>query len=366
MFTGYWYAPGQPRIGVEIELRAEGLCFERQIWRYADLRFEWGGSETRLIEIHYRGDVLYSPHLLLLHDLGRYLSPQQYQQSQRILKQARPHRRWTQWIAIVFALILLSLALIWAAMLGLNWLRDFTIGYIPPELEENLAESAWQETLQSSPVCQSPLLQETVNQIDQRLSAAINHPAYDLRYQVVRSASVNALAVPGGRIAIHAQLIVEASSAKALAGVMAHEAAHVLERHGLKSMASHLGVGLLVPVLLGDMGTVAVSLGAAGAGLLNLSFSRAQEQEADLKGLALMQAAGLNPEGMVAFFEGLQAHEQAARAQEIPAFLSTHPLSASRIEAVKAAIADLPQRTYPDLKIDWPQVQAAAKACLAK
>lgn len=362
MLAGYWYSPGQPRIAVEIDIQAEGLHFAQQTWPYADLRFEWGGAETRLIEVHYQHQVLYCPEMMLLDDLGRYLSPQQYLQTQRILKAARPRRIWTHWLFILVAALLLTVALIWGAFMALIWARDLTISYIPADLEDKLAESSWQEMLQSSPVCDSPLLQDTLDQLDQRLSQG--QSAYDLRYQVLRSQSMNALALPGGRIAIHAQLILETDSAEALAGVMAHEAEHVIQRHGLKSMINHLGIGLMVPVLLGDMGSVVVTLGAAGAEVLNLGFSRAQEQEADLKGLGLMHAAEINPQGMVDFFGQLQAHEQAAAGLELPAILSTHPLSEGRLQAVQAAISDLPGRTYPPLPIKWSEVQAAARACL--
>ncbi len=99
MFSAIWYATGHPRLTVSLEIRAEGLCFERQIWPYASLHFEWGGAETRLIEIHNQRDILYCSDLILLEDLERHLSPEQYQQTQTIFFKARPSRRWKSWFA---------------------------------------------------------------------------------------------------------------------------------------------------------------------------------------------------------------------------------------------------------------------------
>ncbi|MBF2053761.1 MAG: M48 family metallopeptidase [Candidatus Sericytochromatia bacterium] len=280
-------------------------------------------------------------------------------QARRQLRSGHNARIWLLAGALSLTACIL---LVWGSWRGLLWSRDYALRQIPPAWEAELGEQAFAEVRKESPLCGSEPLQQALQQALQQLGQRLQPPdsPYTLRYSALRNESINAFALPGGQIGIHAALIAKAPGPEALAGVMAHEAAHVYAQHGLKSMLGKMGLGLLTLVIFGDMGSVMLALGGMGVGLIGLSFSRAQETEADAQGLVLLQQAGIDPQGMPAFFSWMQTEEQQAG----PAFLSTHPLSAARQQSLTQALQDLPARRFAPLQLDWPALQAAARDCL--
>ena len=141
--------------------------------------------------------------------------------------------------------------------------------------------------------------------------------------------AVNAWAAPGGYLAIQSGLIDQARGPEEVAAVLAHEMAHVLERHSLEGIIQRLGLAILLSAVFGDAGGIVVE---AGQALANLSYSRDAEREADRVGIALMHAAGLDATGMAGFFQRLEAAGQDGP----PALLSTHPAPADRVETARA------------------------------
>lgn len=348
--------------GLEVQAApASAAGTSAQIWPWAELQLSWGGSETRLLRVDYSGQSLYIPGPLALELFAQHLRrPQQLQVLDQARRQLRKGRNARIWLLAGVGSLTLSVLLVWGSWRGLLWSRDYALRQIPPAWEAELGAQAFAEMRKESPLCASDALQQAVQQLGQRLQTPGS--PYNLSYSVLRNESINAFALPGGQIGIHAALIAKAPGPEALAGVMAHEAAHVYAQHGLKSLLGKMGLGLLTLVIFGDMGSVMLALGGMGVGLIGLSFSRAQEAEADARGLALLQQAGLDPRGMPAFFDWLQAEEKQAG----PAFLSTHPLSAERLQTLEQTLQDLPARAVQlqPLSLDWPALQAAARDCL--
>jgi len=163
--------------------------------------------------------------------------------------------------------------------------------------------------------------------------------------------------LPGGFIGCHTGLIVTAQSESELAAVLAHEIAHVTQRHiarliaaqqrvGLASMAA-LAVAILAARSNAQVSAAAIAAAQAGAIQSQLNFTREHEREADRIGLQIMQKSGFDVHAMPVFFERLQ---KATRVYETgaPSYLRTHPLTYERIADIQSRIEDVPFRQVPD------------------
>jgi predicted Zn-dependent protease len=173
-------------------------------------------------------------------------------------------------------------------------------------------------------------LQSEIDRIGQRLAAASSRPNLPYTFQVVEDRSVNAFATMGGFVYINTGLIARADNEAELAGVIAHEIAHISERHAVNQMRNvALSQGLMSAA--GMNRNMMVQLGVQLA--FNLPYSREAESEADRLGLETLQEAGYAPIGMVNFMKKL-----ARQGQSAPEFLSTHPNSAQRVAAISQEI----------------------------
>jgi Zn-dependent protease with chaperone function len=194
---------------------------------------------------------------------------------------------------------------------------------------------------------------DAVERIVDRLVAAADNPGYTFTVAVVDDPRVNALALPGGQIVVFTGLLAEAGSADEVAAVLAHEIQHVLHRHGLKRLVQQLGGAAVIALATGggDLGQLATRAGE----LLQLSYGREQEAEADRDGLELLARAGLPPTAMATFFERLDR----VAPGDGPEFLSTHPDTAWRIAEIRRRTAALPESPRRPLGIDWEAVRAS-------
>jgi predicted Zn-dependent protease len=157
------------------------------------------------------------------------------------------------------------------------------------------------------------------------LAAASGSP-YNFRVLVVDFGMTNAFALPGGAIVIFDGLIGFAETPEEVAGVLAHEMAHVIKRHGTEALLRSYGLELLIKAVTGSAG--GGGAGGIGETLLSLSYSRDAESEADRTGIELLQQAGLRADGISRFFERFDEVSG-----DLPAALnlfSTHPSSETR------------------------------------
>lgn len=202
---------------------------------------------------------------------------------------------------------------------------------------------------------QMPLLPDSspetqyVRQLGQRLVATI--PAEDswpFDFHVVAQKEINAFALPGGEMFVNLGTIVAAQSDAQLAGVMAHEMAHVYMQHSAKQMQkAQLTQGLanLAGAILGNKGGTLGSLGQigvqVGTGMAMLKYSRADEAQADEVGAMIMQRARYNPLALADFFKTLQSQGGTG-----PQFLSDHPNPGNRELAIQKEVAGWPRVEY--------------------
>jgi len=175
-----------------------------------------------------------------------------------------------------------------------------------------------------------------------QLAAATTVRDLTWHFTIVNAKEVNAFAVPGGHIYINRGLIERATSMHQVASVLAHEIAHVTERHSVDQMqqmqGANVGVALLC-VLTNTCesvaGRTAINVGGSAA---FASFSRGDENEADEVGLRLAVRAGIDPNGFPEMFRIL-LDERQHNPSAVEGFFSTHPLAEDRITSTRALIA---------------------------
>jgi predicted Zn-dependent protease len=174
-----------------------------------------------------------------------------------------------------------------------------------------------------------------VFRVTNRLRPVVPLPKTRWEVEVFDDETANAFALPGGKIGVNTGLLRVARTDGQLAAVLAHEMAHVTSNHAESRLRNHqniaLGGALLGAVLGGDGSELGQIATASGNIAFGLTFSRQQELEADKIGTIFMARAGYNPEEAVALWQNMAALQR----HTTPEFLSTHPVSATRIQALQ-------------------------------
>lgn len=216
-----------------------------------------------------------------------------------------------------------------------------------PWLAEQMAEVVSRKTERQlgDSVYASMALSQTEDTVKTRLlneffSAMQVNTKYTVRIAVVEDETVNAFALPGGRIVVYTGLLESMTSYPELAALLSHEFTHVEERHATRSIFRRLGSDVFIGVLFGNMSSVGGVLAGQANEIRSLSYSRSLEKEADLKGLSLLTARKIDPKGFDDLFKHLE--EAAPAGQEIPEMISSHPDTQNRVayiqEAAKGAV----------------------------
>lgn len=236
---------------------------------------------------------------------------------------------------------------------------DQTVASLPYTVDESLGEQA-QDSMDVGEEIDDEEITEAIETMVERLSdhfEGTDVPTSEVEWQVrvVESDQVNAFALPGGYITVFTGLIQDAESPDMVAGVIGHEMAHVLQRHGIKNVANQIGLFAGLRLILGDAGGV---IGLAGEVVKQATanqYGQANETEADVFGTKAMLRAGLDPEALAEFFLLLQREYG-----DVPAglqWMSTHPDHDSRVESIRAIIADMERPPARPLDLDWVEIR---------
>ncbi|MEQ1894775.1 MAG: M48 family metallopeptidase, partial [Planctomycetota bacterium] len=198
-----------------------------------------------------------------------------------------------------------------------------------------LGREAYAQVLSEQKLVSTGKNHEMVARAMTRLSAVADDAGYEWEVSLIQDdKTVNAFALPGGKMAVYTGILPVCQSETGLAVVMGHEIGHVVARHGTERMTSTLGVDVLLSLLnIGDY----TQLAQMGLDVLvNLPNGRAQESEADEIGLIYMARAGYDPREAVAFWERMESLGGGGP----PEFLSTHPSHETRVERLKAKLPE--------------------------
>jgi beta-barrel assembly-enhancing protease len=270
------------------------------------------------------------------------------------VRQTRASRR-----TVLLAAVGLLVALGAGAWFGSDALVSRAVGLIPPEWEKQIGDSAMHDVLAREEIVREGPVVDAVKEMTTRLTDQIAKSPYHFTVTVVKSPVVNAFALPGGSVVVFTGLIKEAKSPEEVAGVLGHELNHVLQRHGMERIVKTLGVMAVAAIVFGDQQGLIGLARQLGVEIITLKYNRDQETEADLTGLRLLHKAKVDPAGMIAFFERLAQSEKETQRVEL---LSTHPMSTSRAERLRAELKTLPKFTPEPFAFEWGTVQASLKA----
>ncbi|MFQ5881622.1 MAG: M48 family metallopeptidase [Candidatus Methylomirabilales bacterium] len=237
--------------------------------------------------------------------------------------------------------LLAALAIMGITMVLYRWgipaMAGFVASRVPVSWEERLGQAVVEHLAPPPKRCTDPTRARLLDAIITSLTSPLPRPLYTFRVMVVNDPTVNAFAAPGGYIIIFRGLLEQTRTAEELAGVLAHELQHILKRHATRALLQHASTGLLVAAMTGDA-SGAMAFGLESARTLGmLQYSRRHEEEADTEGMRMLLAAGIDPAGMIAFFETLSKEGQ--KTPEFLKYLSTHPSTEDRIARLRSLAA---------------------------
>lgn len=221
---------------------------------------------------------------------------------------------------------------------------------------QELSQSFMQELQQENQIIGDPLLNDYLNNLGKRLIQHSNNPTQDISYILIANPAINAFAGPSDIVGIFTGLFSTTKNESEVAAVMAHETAHVLQHHLLRTIAK--AKHLQIPMLLSSLAAIAISTQNAnlGQGALigsmagfqqdMINFTRSNEKEADRIGIDMLYHAQFNPNSMADFFKRLQDSERLYYSSKTPDLLRTHPVTESRIADAKNRAAQWPKKLY--------------------
>ena len=214
---------------------------------------------------------------------------------------------------------------------------------LPKSEESRLGRSIMREIRREGVIVDDPELTEYIQSLGHRLAAQVSNGDYEFNFFVIDDPSINAFALPGGYIGVHTGLIAATKNESELAGVLAHEIAHVTQRHIARAVHANqrtslinmaMMLGAIVAAAATDAGGEAMQaavMTSQAAQIQNqINFTRSNEYEADRVGVQTLASAGFNVNGMADFFSTLSRSAGPAAAR-VPEFLMTHPVHSARI-----------------------------------
>lgn len=221
--------------------------------------------------------------------------------------------------------------------------------------EAQIGRAIMRSIRQSGQLIEDPQVTEYINDIGHRIAAQTNDGDHSFTFFVVDDPRINAFALPGGYIGVHTGLIDASRNEDELAGVLAHEIAHVTQRHIARAIHANSRQSILsTAMMLGALilGAASGDADALQAGMVvaqgtaaqeQINFTRSNEYEADRVGIGALAAAGFDPHGMSSFFEVMSRQQLSAPDERMPEFLRTHPVTSSRIAEARSRASQYPR-----------------------
>ena len=251
---------------------------------------------------------------------------------------------------------------------------DASSRLISPQMERELGENFLKQVHAALPTVEDPILKHYVQR---QLAGLIQYS--ELREPIlatvlIDSDEINAFAAPGGIVGINLGLMLHARDVHEYSSVVAHELAHLSQRHFARGIEEQRAqtlpmlAGMLAAIMIGamgggDAGLAAISGVQAASQAGQLRYSRGREQEADRIGLNTLARAGLDPQGMSRMFDRMDRAYRFTRRP--PEFLLTHPLTETRIADAKTQAMEYPREQYPS-SLEYQVMRARARVRYAQ
>lgn len=257
------------------------------------------------------------------------------------------------WILIILSVVCLPSAAIDLPDMGIS-----ANSVMSPQIENKLGEAFIRQLRRQVEIIDDDQINNYLNQLGYRLASYSNNPERGFHFFVVKDPSINAFAFVGGFVGVHSGLILMSRSESELASVLAHEIAHVTQRHtariieasqrySLPTMAALIAAVVLASASGNpQVGEAAVASVLAGNIQMQINFTRIHEKEADRVGMQILANAGFDPRDMSVFFERL--HSSSRYYGNVPEFLRTHPVTTDRIAEARDRAEKYPLHNQND------------------
>ena len=231
-------------------------------------------------------------------------------------------------------------------------------GLISERHETDIGRQVMTSIRRSAPQITDALVQDYLNSIIYRLVPSAPLSSSDLTLAIIDSPDINAFAVPGNVVGVNGGLFLNAESEQQFASVLAHELAHLSQRHFARrleqqetsaplTIAGMIAGIILSAVTQSDVGIAAIAGTQALAVQNMLAYSRAHEQEADRVGMDILASSGMDPRGMPEMFE-IMMRQNRLQGNRVPEYLSTHPLTQNRVSDTRNRAEQYPRRDVAD------------------
>lgn len=263
------------------------------------------------------------------------------------LRRANPKHWYENMLAkgfkwhLVIALALLSIIGV-GYFYVVPWVGEKAVVLIPESYDTELGKLAFSQStmLNKTDARKTKLLNDFASRMQLGNSK-------ELHFTVIESPVVNAFALPDGNIVIYTGILNKMESADELAGLIGHEVAHVNNRHSMKMLCRNLSGYIFISAVLGDANAVVATVADNANMLRSLSFSRQFERQADEDGFAIVTQNRMDPRGMSKLFGHLDDFGSV-----VPEFLSSHPVTKSRIDYIDELIKTRAHHISPDPKLE--------------
>lgn len=319
-----------------------------------NISLDLGGNNQNLVFLsspETNGDVIYfdaDSHNITVLKTNTNLT----EKLKQISRQKNTATRSTLYITAILALVLIILFQYRGPIAGQ------LSGLIPFTLEKKIADKVF--TGKKTP--EQIKVVKSLEQLAGYIKFEKSEWPYDFTYHISSEAIPNAYATVGGHVFVNKGLITSLKNSEDLLGVMAHEMIHIKQRHVVKSMVQGLGVYTVLSLLIGDITGVAAVLVDQGGPLLNLSYSRELEDEADQLGMKLLVASGVDPSGLSTSLQIINNYQKKLitespgadmleKLQKIE-ILNSHPEIEKRIEILRQQ-ADVYKQSHKFVPVDF-------------
>lgn len=244
-------------------------------------------------------------------------------------------------------------------------------GAVSTQQEVQLGAQEAQQVDAQLPMLNDAQIDQYVNTLGNEIASRTSRSDLQWHFAVVNTSDVNAFALPGGYIYVNRGVLERASNASELAGVLGHEIEHVVRRHSVKQMAQmqNANIGVALGCALArvcDSPAAQAAVNVAG-GAYFAKNSRADEVQADEGGFQNVVRAGLNPTGMLTFFQKLLQEEQSKGGGSggVSAWFTDHPGTQDRIADIQRMLGQVPQSQLSSLTTDTPAYDRIHQRVLA-